>query len=58
MMVARAIRARNQLALAFEMALPARESPMQMIMGPVTTGGRKRMTRFTPTRRITRASTR
>ena len=58
MMVARAISARNQLVPAFPMADPARESPMQMMIGPVTTGGRKRMTLFTPTRLMTAESIR
>ena len=40
-MVASAISARNQLVPAFPMADPARESPMQMMIGPVTTGGGK-----------------
>ena len=32
-----------------EMALGARDSPIQMMIGPVTTGGKKCMTFFTPT---------
>ena len=40
MIVPRAIRAMSQLVDALEIAEGARESPMQMMMGPVTTGGR------------------
>ena len=47
-MVQSAISASSQLVSADEMAVPASESPMQIMMGPVTTGGRKRITRFTP----------
>ena len=49
MIVTRAMRARSQLVEALLMAEPARLSPMQMMIGPVTTGGRKRMTFLTPT---------
>ena len=58
MMTDSAISARNQLALALLMAEPARESPMQMMIGPVTTGGRNFMTRFTPTSLMTSARSR
>ena len=55
MITASAISARNQFVEAFPIAEPARLSPIQMITGPVTTGGRKRITRFTPITRITAA---
>ena len=40
MITARATSARNQFVDALEIAEPARLKPMQMITGPVTTGGR------------------
>ena len=55
MMTARATTARNQLVDALLIAEPARLSPIQIITGPVTTGGRNLITRFTPTRRMIRA---
>ena len=55
---ASATKARNQLVDALLMAEDARLKPMQMITGPVTTGGRYLMTRFTPTIRIINDSTR
>ena len=55
---ARATNARNQLEEAFVTAEGARLNPMQMIMGPVTIGGRKRITRLTPTSLMIRARTR
>ena len=58
MTTASAMHARNQLCCALAIADSARESPMQMMIGPVTTGGRKRMTFFTPTNRMTSARTR
>ena len=58
MMVARAIRAKGQQVEALLTAEGARVRPMHTMMGPVTTGGKKRMTFFTPTRRMTRASAR
>ena len=58
MMVIRATSARNQFVWALLMAEPARDRPMQMMTGPVTTGGRKRMTRFTPTSLMMSARTR
>ena len=58
MITASATSARNQLVEALLIAEPARLKPIQMITGPVTTGGRKRITRFTPTMRITSASNR
>ena len=39
----------NQQVLALFTAEGARFRPMRMMIGPVTTGGRKRMTFFTPT---------
>ena len=57
-MVQSAISASSQLVSADEMAVPASESPMQIMMGPVTTGGRKRITRFTPINLMIAASTR
>ena len=57
-MVQSAISASSQFFSAEEMAVPASARPMQMIMGPVTTGGRKRITRFTPINLIIAASTR
>ena len=41
--------ARGQQVEALETAEGARFSPMRMMMGPVTTGGRKCITRCTPT---------
>ena len=55
---ANAISARIQFCEALETADGASERPMQMMIGPVTTGGRKRMTRFTPTSLMMSASTR
>ena len=46
--VASAIRANGQLVEALEIAEGARLSQIQMMIGPVTTGGRKRITRRTP----------
>ena len=57
-MVAMAIRATAQLVEQFEMAELARISPMQMTMGPVTTGGKNRMTRAGPNARNSAESTR
>ncbi len=54
-MTASAISARNQLEDALFTADGARLRPMQMMIGPVTTGGRNRMTFFTPTNLITSA---
>ena len=58
MMTARAMRARGQHWAALDTAEGARFRPMQMMMGPVTTGGRKRMTFRTPTTFTSRARTR
>ena len=43
-----ATRATHQLPRQLLMAEPARDRPMQMMMGPVTMGGKKRMTFFAP----------
>ena len=43
MTVARATKASSQLDWQLEMALGARIRPMAMMMGPVTTGGKKRI---------------
>ena len=48
MMMAMASRAIHQLELQLEMAEPERQRPMAMMIGPVTTGGKKRMTFFGP----------
>ena len=58
MMVPNAMMARSQLVEALDTAEGARERPIQMIMGPVTTGGRNFITFFTPKSLITSASTR
>ena len=58
MITANAITASHQFVLAFEIADGASESPIQIMIGPVTTGGRKRITRFTPTSLIIKAITR
>ena len=55
MMMAMATRASHQQVLALFTAEGARFRPMRMMIGPVTTGGRKRMTFFTPTSLITPA---
>ena len=55
MITASAISARIQLVDALFTADGARERPIQMMIGPVTTGGRKRITFFTPTTLITSA---
>ena len=58
MITASATTAKNQLLDALETAEGARVRPIQMMIGPVTTGGRKRITRCTPTVLIMAASTR
>ena len=40
----RAISAKSQFVLQLETALPARIKPIAIIIGPVTTGGKKRIT--------------
>ena len=57
-MVAMAIIATTQLVEQFAMAELARMRPMQITMGPVTTGGKKRMTRAGPNARKRAESTR
>ena len=47
-MMAMATSAMGQFVDAFVMAELARMRPMEMTMGPVTTGGKKRMTRAGP----------
>ena len=47
-MMAMATRATGQFVSQFAMAEEARMRPMQMTMGPVTTGGKKRMMRRGP----------
>ena len=56
-MIAMATRASHQQVEALDTAEGARFRPMRMMMGPVTTGGRKRMTLWTPTALMMRAST-
>ena len=58
MIVPRAINASSQFVDALETADGARESPIQIMIGPVTTGGRNFITFFTPISLITSASTR
>ena len=57
-MMAMATMARGQLVEALLMAVGARVRPMRMIMGPVTMGGKKRMTFCAPTALNSRARTR
>ena len=54
---ATAITATSQLVWQLAMAELARIRPMEMTMGPVTTGGKKRMTRLAPNARKSAAST-
>ena len=54
----KAMSARIQLVDAFETADGARLKPIQIIIGPVTTGGRKRITFLIPTSLMTSARTR
>ena len=55
---ASAVNARSQLDDALLIADGARLSPIQIIIGPVTIGGRKYITRFTPASFTISASTR
>ncbi len=55
--MASAMKASSQLDWQFVMALGARIRPMAMMMGPVTTGGKKRIIRFTPNTLIRAAKT-
>ena len=57
MITARATMAISQFVDAFATAEGASPRPIQMIIGPVTTGGRKRMTFLTPTSLMMRART-
>ena len=57
MITATAITATSQLVWQLAMAELARIRPMEMTMGPVTTGGKKRMTRLAPKARNRAAST-
>ena len=56
--VARAISAKGQFMEALETAEPASPRPIQIIIGPVTTGGKNLMIFFTPTTLIANANTR
>ena len=49
--------ATSQLVWQLAIAELARIKPMEMTMGPVTTGGKKRMTRLAPNARNRAAST-
>ena len=48
MMTTMAQRAIHQLLEQLVIAEPLRERPMAMMIGPVTIGGKKRITRFGP----------
>ena len=54
---ATAMTATSQLVWQLVIAELARIKPMEMTMGPVTTGGKKRMTRLAPNARNRAAST-
>ena len=56
--IARAIMASGQHVAQLFNADGARHNPIAIIIGPVTTGGKNFITRFTPTNLMTRASTR
>ena len=49
--------ASSQLAWQLVMALGARIKPIRMMIGPVTTGGNRRMTRLIPNTLISAATT-
>ena len=49
---ANATNAKNQFVEALEIAEDARLRPIQMITGPVTTGGKYLITRLIPTKQI------
>ena len=55
MITDKAMRASIQFVDALETAEGARLKPIQIIIGPVTTGGRKRITFFMPASLITSA---
>ena len=57
MIIAIATTASHQQVEALDTAEGARFKPMRMMMGPVTTGGRNRITFFTPTSLMTAART-
>ena len=57
-MIAMATRASHQQVAAFLMAEPERFRPIMMIMGPVTMGGKYRITVLAPRTLNSRASTR
>ena len=57
MIIAIATTASHQQVEALVTAEGARFKPMRMMMGPVTTGGRNRITFFTPTSLMTAART-
>ena len=54
---ATATTATSQLVWQLAIAELARIRPIEMTMGPVTTGGKKRMTRLAPNERKSAAST-
>ena len=56
--IAKAIKATNQFCWQLFTALPAKPRPIAIIIGPVTTGGKNRITFFTPTSLINAAKTR
>ena len=58
MMMAMAHSASHQLVEALVTAVPDRFRPMRMMMGPVTMGGKNRMTFLAPTSLNSSASTR
>ena len=58
MMMAMATSASHQQVEALVTAVPDRFRPMRMMMGPVTMGGKNRMTFLAPTSLNSRASTR
>ena len=58
MMMAMATSASHQQVLALLTAVPDRFRPIRMIMGPVTMGGKNRMTFCAPTSLNSSASTR
>ena len=57
MMMTIASRAIHQLVWQLLMAEPERVRPMAMMMGPVTTGGKKRITFLAPKAAMSAAST-
>ena len=57
MIITMASRAIHQLLLQFWMALPLSVRPIAMMMGPVTMGGKKRITFLAPNAAMNPAST-